>query len=62
MVVKKKWIQEAIKSPGKLHRELHIKEGSKIPSKKLEKAADSKDPVIRKRAILAKTLKKLRSK
>ncbi len=54
---KKKWIQGAIKHPGKLHRELGVKQGQKIPAKKLAKAEHSKNPTIRKEANLAKTLK-----
>jgi len=55
-----KWIQKAIKHPGKLHRELGVPEGKKIPAKKMKKAEKSKNPTIRKEAALAKTLKKLR--
>ncbi len=58
-----KWIQEALSkkgSKGKLHRELGVKEGQKIPAKKLNKAAKSKNPTIKKEANLAKTLSKLR--
>jgi hypothetical protein len=54
-----KFIQAAIKHPGALHRELHVPEGKKIPAKKLEKATHSKNPLLRKRASLAKTLKNL---
>lgn len=54
-----KWIKGAIKHSGKLHRELDVKEGKKISAKKLEKAAKSKNPTIRKEAVLAKTLKKM---
>jgi len=52
-----KWIKGAIKHPGKLHRELGVAQGKKIPAKKLEKAEHSKNPTIRKEANLAKTLK-----
>ena len=55
-----KWIKKAIKHPGKLHRDLGVPEGKKIPAKKLTKAEHSKNPVIRKEANLAKTLKKLK--
>jgi hypothetical protein len=55
----KQWIQKAIKKPGALHKTLGIPEGKKIPAKKLEKAANSKNPTTRKRAALAKTLKGL---
>lgn len=53
----KQWIKGAIKHPGKLHRELHVKQGEKIPAKKMAKALKSKNPTIRKEASLAKTLK-----
>ncbi len=53
----KKWIKGAIKHPGKLHQELGVKPGMKIPAKKLEKAEHSKNPTIKKEAVLAKTLK-----
>lgn len=52
-----KWIQSAIKHPGALHESLHVPEGKKIPEKKLEKAMHSKNPLTRKRAALARTLK-----
>jgi hypothetical protein len=55
-----KWIQGAIKSPGSLHRSLHIPQGEKIPAKKLAKAEHSSNPTLRKRAVLAKTLKGLK--
>ena len=57
-----KWIQKAIKHPGKLHKELGVPEGKKIPAKKLIKAEHSKNPTIKKEATLAKTLSKLRKK
>lgn len=58
-----KWIQNAVsKHPGKLHRELGVPEGKKIPAKKLSKAEHSKNSTIQKEANLAKTLKKLRAK
>lgn len=59
-----KWIQKALpkSSKGKLHRELHVKEGQKIPAKKLAKAAKSKNPKIRKQVALAKTLGKMHKK
>jgi len=56
-----KWIQGAIKHPGALRKKLHVKEGEKIPEKKLEKAEHSKNPTTRRQANLAETLKKLRS-
>ena len=56
----KKWIKEATKNKGALHRHLGVPEGEKIPEKKLEKATHSKDETIRKEAQLAKTLKGMR--
>ena len=54
-----KWIQKAVgKHPGKLHKELGVKLGEKIPAKKLAKAEKSKNPTIKKEAVLVKTLSK----
>lgn len=61
---KEKWIQEALSkkgSKGKLHRKLGVKQGEKIPEKKLEKAEHAKG-ALGKEARLAKTLKGLRKK
>jgi hypothetical protein len=58
----KKFIQKAIKKPGALRKSLHVKEGEKIPEKKLDKAAHSENPKTRTRANLAKTLRKLNKK
>ena len=57
-----KWIQKALpkSSKGKLHKELRVPEGKKIPEKKLKKAEHSKNPTTRKRAVLAETLKKMK--
>ena len=41
---------------GKLHDELHIPEDQKIPAKRLEQAAHSKNPEVRRDAIRAKTM------
>jgi len=57
---KDKWISKAIKHPGALHKSLGVPEGEKIPAKKLKKAEHSKNPLTRKRANLAATLKGLR--
>lgn len=54
---KKHWIQDAVKKPGALRKSLGVKKGEDIPASKLEKAEDSKNPLTRKRAALAKTLK-----
>jgi len=57
----KRWIQGAIKHPGALHRALGVKQGEKIPAKKL-KVKPSDSPKLKRMKILAKTLKKLRHK
>jgi len=62
MTEKKKWIQDAIKKPGALHKALHVKEGKKIPESKLKKAEHSKNPLTKKRAVLAETLKGFKKK
>jgi hypothetical protein len=54
---KKNWIAGAIKKPGSLRKILGVKKGKSIPEAKLEKAANSKNPTTKKRAVLAKTLK-----
>ena len=56
-----KWISNAIKKLGALRRSLHVKSGHKIPEKKLE-VASHKPGLMGKRARLAETLAKLRSK
>jgi hypothetical protein len=59
------WINKALSkkgSKGKLHRELGVPQGEKIPAKKLANAEHSKNPTLRKEANLAKTLGKLRKK
>ena len=57
-----KWIHGAVKHPGALRKALHVKEGEKIPAKKLEKAEHSKNHMLAKRANLAETLKKMHRK
>jgi hypothetical protein len=59
-MAKDKWIQKAHIKKGALREELHTPKGKKIPEKKLEKAAHSKNPTLRKRAILAETFKKMK--
>ena len=54
-----KWIQSAIKKPGALRKSLGVKEGEKIPTKKLAAAA-KKPGKLGQRARLAQTLKKLK--
>jgi hypothetical protein len=52
----KNWIAGAIKHPGALHREMGVKEGHKIPARRLAAVA-KKGGKIGKRARLAETLK-----
>ena len=54
----KNWIAGAIKKPGALRKELHVKAGDKIPAKKLDEAA-KKPGKIGQRARLAQTIKKM---
>ena len=54
----KHWIAGAIKKPGALRKELHIKKGEKIPASKLNSAAKKKGKEGQ-RARLAKTLRKI---
>jgi hypothetical protein len=61
MAEKKKWIQEAIKKPGALKKSMGVKEGEKIPAKKLAKAAKAPGKMGQ-RARLAETLKKMSKK
>lgn len=58
---KKNWIQDAIKKPGSLRKELHIKKGKDIPKSKLVKAS-KKSGKLGQRARLALTLSKIRKR
>ena len=53
-------MQDAVKpeNKGKLREKLGVKEGKDIPAKKLEKATHSKNPTLKKEAVLAETFKK----
>lgn len=57
---KKGWRKKADFHPGgekgKLHREIGVPEGEKIPAAKLEAAEHSKSPEIKRDAIRAKTM------
>lgn len=55
-----KWIQKMHMKKNALHEELGIAKGKKIPAKKLAKAEKSKNPLLAKRAHLAKTLRGIR--
>lgn len=59
-MAKKMWIAGAIEKPGSLRKALKVKKGEKIPESKLKKAEHSKDPTMRKRAVLAETLRKFK--
>lgn len=59
---KKNFIQNMHMKKGALHRALRVPKGEKIPEYKLEEAEHSKSPLLRKRAYLAATLKRLRRK
>jgi hypothetical protein len=59
VIVAEKWIQKAIKKPGALKKALGVKEGEKIPAKKLSAAA-KKPGKMGQRARLAQTLGKLK--
>ncbi len=59
MASKKKWIQDAIKKPGALRKQLGAKAGKPIPAGKLEAAA-KKPGKLGQRARLAQTLKKMK--
>ena len=60
----KNWIKNAInpETKGSLHRTLGVPEGKKNNEKKLEKAEHSKDPLTRKKANLAETLRGFKHK
>lgn len=56
---KKKFISNAIKKPGALHKEMGVPQGEKIPKSKLEAAAKKGNTKLAKRARLALTLEKM---
>lgn len=58
----KKFIQAMNMKKGALHKQLGIPEGKKIPAKKISKALKSDNPLLAKRARLAKTLKSFHKK
>jgi hypothetical protein len=64
MATTKKWIQKAVNPAhkGELREKLHVKAGEKIPAGKLAKAAKSKNPTLRREAVLAETLRKTHHK
>ncbi len=62
----KKWISKAVKRPSALHKELGVKEGKKIPAKKMaaakKRAKKTDDTRLLRQINLAKTLKKMHKK
>jgi hypothetical protein len=60
MAKDKNWIQGMDLKKGALRKELGVKAGEKIPKKKLDKAAKSSNPTLKKRAVLAKTFSKMK--
>lgn len=58
-MAKEKWIQKMHMKKGALREELGVPEGKKIQASKLKKAEHSKNPKLKKRAVLAETLKKM---
>lgn len=56
-----KFIKDAIKKPGQLHKDLEVPKGKKIPEKKLEEAA-KKPGKVGQRARFAETLEGLNHK
>lgn len=59
MARKKKFIQQMHLKKGALRRSLHAKPGQPIPARALSKALHSRNPTTRKRAVLARTFRKL---
>ena len=62
MAKKGDWIGKATQNKGGLHKSLGVPMDKKIPAKAIAKAENSKDPKVRKQAVLAETLSKLRKK
>lgn len=57
----KKFLKDAIKRPGQLHRDLGVPEGKKIPEGKL-RAAEKRPGKVGERARLAETMKGFKKK
>lgn len=62
MATTKKFIQKAALKKGGLHESLGVPKGKKIPAKKVKEATHSKNPKVRKQAVLAETFNKIRPK
>ena len=57
---KKDWMGTLKIKKGALRKELGTPKGKKIPAGKLEKAAHSSNPLLKKRAVLAENFRKAR--
>lgn len=55
-----KFIQKMHMKKGALHKALKVPEGKKIPEAKIKKAEHSKNPKLKKKAVLAETFKHMR--
>lgn len=53
-----KWMSKVDCKKGALRKEMGVKKGKKIPAKALDKETHSKNPKMKKRAVLAETFKK----
>lgn len=53
------WIQGAVKHPGALHAQMGVPQGQPIPAPALQKAANSGNELLAKRARLAEVLKRM---
>jgi len=53
-----KWIQDAVKKPGDLHKKLHVPEDENIPEEKIENAEKSGDKNLKEKAQFAENVKK----
>ena len=56
------WMSKMKLKKGALRKELHVKEGEKIPAKKLEKATHSKNKLEKKEPCLQKHFENLKNK
>ncbi len=63
-MAKKFWIQDALnpKTKGTLRKALKAKKGEKISEEKLSKASHSKNKKLKKKAIFAENMRKIREK
>ena len=52
------WMSKMKLKKGALHKELGVPADKKIPAKKLVKSTHSKNPLEKKRAVLAETFRK----